>query len=626
MCGICGIVAPGRPPEREAVRAMSELLAHRGPDGDGLFAADGACLGFRRLAIIDTSHAGDQPFASEDGTLQLVHNGEIYNYRELRAELEAKGHRFRSATDTEVILAAYREWGESCVERFNGMWAFAIWDATRKRLFASRDRFGIKPFYYREQSGRLIFASEPKAFQADPDTRLEANESAVLDYLEQGYLDHTEQTFFAGLRKLAPAHCLSYDAAGLRTWRYWQLEPRAQPEGDAAELVRELFFDALRLHLRSDVPAGTALSGGIDSSAIAVGIAHLLRTDVASTVAVGPQQQTFTAYFDDRGFDERPFAEAVVASTDAAPHWISFDAEQLVADLPAIVRAQDEPFGSTSMAAQWYVMREARRSGMTVMLDGQGGDEVFAGYRAFVGMHLADLVAAGRVTRAVAEGRAFGDVHSSAALLVSAARAFAPESVTRRVRARSRGTSGLVHAALRAEAPPALQDGSLFAQRLRRHQQLILTQRGLPELLRYEDRNSMAHSLESRVPFLDYRLVELAFSLPGDELIRDGRTKDVVRRALGDLLPRSVRERRDKLGFVTPEGRWLRGPLGDLAAEVFADPAFAARGWVDPAAARDRLARHRAGELEAGFELWRALNLELWAREFLDAKSVPSRS
>jgi asparagine synthase (glutamine-hydrolysing) len=616
VCGICGIVAPGRPPELDTVERMSAALAHRGPDGAGTFAGEGVALGFRRLAIIDPTPAGDQPFASDDGALQLIHNGEIYNYRELRAELEAIGHRFRSATDTEVILAAYREWGERCVERFNGMWAFAIWDVAQQRLFASRDRFGIKPFYYRLADGRLAFASEPKAFLADPRTRLEPNPRAILDYLEQSYLDHTPQTFFANLEKLPPAHSLVFDRGGLRLSRYWRLEPKEPPTRDAVDIVRELFLDALRLHLRSDVPLGTCLSGGLDSSAIVVGVDRLLRTEAESAAAVGARQRTFTAYFEDAGFDERPYAQDVVARTEAEPHWVSFDDDELVADLPAIVRSQDEPFGSTSMVAQWYVLREAHRAGLKVMLDGQGGDEVLGGYRAFVGFRLADLLAAGRIRPLVSELRAFGDVHSTAALFTSMARPFAPDALTRLVRARSRGSATLVHPSLQALEPPRTESGSPFNERLRRHQQLILTQRGLPELLRYEDRNSMAHSLEARVPFLDYRFVELAFSLPADELIRNGSTKDVLRRALGDLLPPRVRDRRDKLGFVTPEKRWLRGELGVLADDVFASQSFAQRGWVSPTAVRDRLARHRRGELDAGFELWRALNLELWAREF----------
>jgi asparagine synthase (glutamine-hydrolysing) len=618
MCGICGIVALGRPAEVETVEAMARELDHRGPDGPGSFAAEDVALGFRRLAIIDLSEAGDQPFVSEDGSLRLVHNGEVYNYRELRRELEAHGHRFRSATDTEVILAAYREWGERCVERFNGMWAFALWDGARRRLFASRDRFGVKPFYYRLDGDRLAFASEPRAFRADTATPLEPNPRALREYLEQAYLDHTEETFFAGIRKLPPAHSLVFDDGGLRLRRYWSLEPHDAPPGDPAEAVRELFLDSVRLRLRSDVPLGTALSGGIDSSAIAVCVDHLLRTEAENAVAVGTRQRTFTAYFEAPGFDERPYAEAVVEQTYAEPHWISFTDDELVADLPRIVEAQGEPFGSTSICAGWYVMREAKRSGLTVMLDGQGGDEVLAGYRAHLGHRLADLLAQGRFAELRAELTGFSAEHSPIALVTALSRPFAPELVTRIVRARTRGSATLVHPDLRGLPVDDGGNGSPFPDRLRRHQQLILTRRGLPELLRYEDRNSMAHSLEARVPFLDYRLVELCFSLPGGELVGGGRTKAVLRRALADLLPPSVRERRDKLGFVTPEKSWLRGRLGELAADVFASRSFAERGFVDAAAARRRLERHRAGRLEAGMELWRALNLELWARAYLD--------
>jgi asparagine synthase (glutamine-hydrolysing) len=290
-----------------------------------------------------------------------------------------------------------------------------------------------------------------------------------------------------------------------------------------------------------------------------------------------------------------------------------------VDDLPAIVRAQDEPFGSTSMAAQWYVMQAARREGLTVMLDGQGGDETLGGYRALVGFHLADLLAGLRLQSLARELRAFRPAIGAGNLAVALARPFAPDTLTRLIRARTRGSAALVHADLHAATSRPHANGSPFGDRLRRHQHVLLARRGLPELLRYEDRNSMAHSLEARVPFLDHRLVELLFSLPADELIRGGETKSVLRRALADLLPPNVLARRDKLGFVTPTARFLRGALGDLAADVFASRAFADRGFVDPGAAQRRLAQHRAGKLEAGFELWRALNLELWAREFLDA-------
>jgi asparagine synthase (glutamine-hydrolysing) len=618
MCGICGIVDLHRPADTAAVERMAAELEHRGPDGAGAFAGSGCALGFRRLAIIDLSDAGMQPFASEDGRLQLVHNGEIYNYRELRAELEAKGRRFRSATDTEVLLAAYEEWGDACVERFNGIWAFAIWDERERRLFASRDRFGVKPFYYRFDRGRLAFASEVRAFRGEG-TRLEANRGAVREYIEQSYLDHTDETFVAGVRRLPPAHTLVLDEHGLRLRRYWSLEPRDAPQGDAAEAFRELFLDGVRLQLRSDVPLGTALSGGLDSSAIAVGVDRLLRTEAENARAVGPRQQTFTAYFDLPGFDERPYAGAVVERTGAEAHWVTFDSADLIGNLPAIVEAQGEPFGSTSIAAGWYVMRAAREAGITVMLDGQGGDELLAGYRAHLGFRLADLLAAGSVRELREEVASLRPRHGVAALVTATARPFAPDSVTRLVRGRARGASPLVHPDLRAHGNGAHGGAdSPFPDRLRRYQQLVLTRRGLPELLRYEDRNSMAHSIEARVPFLDHRLVELAFSLPADELIRGGRTKDVLRRGLSDLLPPVVRDRTDKLGFVTPERGWFRGRLGDHAAEVFASRSVADRGFVDAAAATRRLERHRRGEVDAGMELWRALNVELWARQFLD--------
>jgi asparagine synthase (glutamine-hydrolysing) len=605
MCGICGVVALDRPPETETVERMLGELAHRGPDGRGTHEEPGVALGHLRLAIIDLSDAGLQPFASEDGRHRLIHNGEVYNYRELRAELAAKGHRFRSQTDTEVILEAYREWGERCVERFNGMWAFAIWDSLDRRLFVSRDRFGVKPLYYRLAGGRLAFASEPRAFRGEG---LSPNLAAVRDYLEQSYLDHTERTFFAGIESLPPAHNLVFDADGLRIERYWRLEP-GEPPADPVAAVRETFLDSIRLHLRSDVPVGTCLSGGIDSSAIAVGVAH---------VGV-PHQKTVTAYFEDRGFDERPFAEAVVERTGAEPHWVSFTGEQLVSDLPAIVESQGEPFGSTSITAQWYVMRAAKAAGLKVMLDGQGGDEVLAGYRAAYGYRLADLLAGGRVRELRAELRAFRSQRGARGLVAAGtlARPFLPARLEAIGRARLKGSASLVHRDLRGGLEDRANGSGSMPDRLRRYL-VLLQRRGLRELLRYEDRNSMAHSLEARVPFLDHRLAELLFSLDGSRLIERGRTKAVLREALADLLPEKVRERRDKLGFVTPEGRWLRGALGDLAADVFASRSFAGRGFVDAAAARRRLERHRSGRLEAGMELWRALNLELWARTFLD--------
>jgi asparagine synthase (glutamine-hydrolysing) len=601
MCGLCGVVDLSRPPARDDVEAMLRDLAHRGPDGRGVFADDGVCLGHLRLAILDLSDAGLQPM-ERDG-LRLIHNGEIYNYIELREELRAHGHPFTTGTDSEVILAAYREWGERCVERFNGMWAFVIWDASRRLLFASRDRFGIKPFYYRLDGDRFAFASEPWPLRSG-----DVNLRAVRDYLEQGYLDQGEETFFADVVRLPPAHSLTFGPDGLRRRRYWSLEPGESP-ADPVAAVRETFLDAVRLQLRSDVPVGTCLSGGIDSSAIAVAVAHHGHE----------RQKTVTAYFEDAGFDERPYARAVVEVTGADAHWVSFDADGLVADLPAIVQAQGEPFGSTSICAGWYVMRAAREAGLTVMLDGQGGDEILAGYRASFGYRLSDLLRAGRVGEATRELRAFASVHGPRWAAVALATPHVPERARLAARSRLRGASTLVAPDLRATPSTVATNGVAFPDRLRRQLHRLLTDRGLPELLRYEDRNSMAHSLEARVPLLDHRLVQLVFSLSGGELIRGGETKSVLRRALADLLPPTVARRRDKLGFVTPEARFFRGALGAYAADVFASQSFRERGFVNVGAATARLERHRRGDDGAGMELWRALNLELWARRFLDA-------
>jgi asparagine synthase (glutamine-hydrolysing) len=601
MCGLCGVVDLDAPAERAAVDRWLDQLSHRGPDGRGVHAEDGVCLGHLRLAIIDLSDAGLQPFA-RDG-LQLVHNGEIYNYLELRDELRGLGHRFRTETDTEVLLAAYQQWGERCVERFNGIWAFAIWNPAERVLFASRDRFGVKPLYYRLDGGRLAFASEPWVLG-----RREPNLRAVRDYLEQGWLDHDDETFFAGVRRLPPAHNLRFDGR-LAIERYWRLEQQDAPD-DPVAAVRELFLDAVRLQLRSDVPVGTALSGGIDSSAIAVAVA-----------ARGVERQkTVSAWFDDAGFDERPYARAVVAATGAEAHWVTFTASELVDTLPAIVHAQGEPFGSTSIAAGWHVMRAAREAGLTVMLDGQGGDELFAGYRAAYGYRLADLLARGELRELRRELSGFWSQHGSEPLAATGvlARPFLPVAAGAAARARLKGSAALAHREIRGLARAPEPNGHAFSDRLRRHLAQTLTRRGLPELLRYEDRNSMAHAIEARVPFLDHRLVELAYSLDGAQLIARGQTKAVLRRALTDLLPPAVRDRRDKLGFVTPESRFMREALGDLAQATFESSEFRRRGLVDTQAAGERLARHRRGDVTAGMELWRALNVELWAREFLD--------
>ena len=613
MCGLAGVVSFDGPLEADAAERLAAPLGHRGPDDRaGWVDPTGTvALAHRRLSIIDLSAAGRQPLADESGRLRLVYNGEVYNYLELRSELEGRGHRFRSATDTEVVLAAYREWGERCVERFRGMWAFALWDSAERRLFCSRDRFGIKPFLFRRDGRRLEFASELKAFRAAGPLR--ANRSVVRDYLAYGWVERGDETFVDGILRLPPAHSLVADAAGVRTWRYWRLEPGERPD-DPAGAVREALLESIALHLRSDVPVGTCLSGGIDSSCVVVGVRALLGED-------GERPRTFTAYFDEPGFDERPYARLVADAADAEEHLVTFGSDELVADLPAIVEQQDEPFGSTSIAAQWYVMREARRAGVKVILDGQGGDELFGGYTASFGAHLRDLLGPRTAGLLAREAAALRRRHGLGA--VAAARAVAstavPEQLGARLRARRSGALALAtDDLLAAPARNGHADGSPFRGHLARQLEQLVGRTQLPELLRYEDRNSMAHSIEARVPFLDHRLVELAFSLENGDRIAGGRTKAVLRDAFADLLPPAVRDRTDKMGFVTPQRRLLAGPLGLLARDVLSAPEARGRGFVAVDAALARLDAQERGEAAAGFELWRALNLELWARAYLD--------
>jgi asparagine synthase (glutamine-hydrolysing) len=624
MCGLAGIVDFDQPVDAEQVARMAEHLAHRGPDDRDAWAEPGVALAHRRLSILDLSRGGRQPMADGRGRYRLLHNGEIYNYLELRRELETHGHRLRTGTDTEVILAAYEHWGKSCVERFNGMWAFTLWDRERQELFCARDRFGIKPLYYRLDGRRLSFASELKAFRADS-RPLVANERLVRDFLEHGLLNHTSETFFRGILELPPAHVLTFDAGGLRFERYWELEPKA-PAGDAVQAFRELLFDSVRLRLRSDVSIGTSLSGGLDSSAIACVIDYFMRTDAEAALPVGERQQVFTAYFDDPGLDERPYADDVVRQTQSRSHPISFSLPQLIDQLPAIVEAQDEPFRSTSIAAQWFVMQEAQKAKVKVMLDGQGGDEVLGGYDGYFGFLFGDLMLRGDLRSLAAEMRAYRHLRdvSHAHVLGAVFRPFVPARVQWAARARARGAHALLHRELRAQPTSVPMPTNTFPDRFRRQLYLVLTRR-LPELLRYEDRNSMAHSIEARLPFLDYRLVELMFSLEPRHLIHDGRAKVILRQALADLLPPRVLSRTDKVGFATPEARWLRGALGEFAEEVFEDRDCRERGFIDTKAAQSHLRRQREGTVTSGLPLWRAVSLELWARTFLDRATAQPR-
>lgn len=646
MCAIAGLFhVSGHAADPAVLAQMARIQAHRGPDGEGyvLLSQDPACFpivmdrtvsrrgavagysigfGHRRLAILDLSPRGHQPMATEDERCWVVYNGEIYNYIELRDELIEKGHRFRSESDTEVLLAAYREWGENCLSRFNGMFAFALWDGDRRRLFCARDRLGVKPFYYAWDGDCFAFASEIKGLLAAV-IRPSPRHRALFDYLEGARLDYSAGTFFEGIEQLPPAHYLMVES-GVALHRYWDLPSRGESAlsmEEAAYRFRELFQDAVRLRLRSDVPIGTCLSGGLDSSSIVCVANTLMFGERPSPSAlVGARQKTFSSCFEDPVYDERRFIRPVLERTGAEPHYVFPDPKELADTALQLVWQQEEPFGSTSIFAQWNVMRIAAQAGVKVLLDGQGADEQLAGYHGFFGVWFADLIAEKRWGTLLQEVLAYRRLHGPLPryLVANFARAVLPGPLVRLVRDRVTGSADWIAGDFRRQWGPVPVEPTEETSHVRRMQRSLLTGNGLRALLHYEDRNSMAFGIEARLPFLDYRLVEFLATLDSRYLIRRGWTKVLLRDAMEGILPEEIRWRVDKMGFVTPEDEWFRTALRDVMREVLTDPRTRARGYLNVDVALQEFEAHVAGRKTLGFTLWRWLNLELWCRRFLD--------
>jgi asparagine synthase (glutamine-hydrolysing) len=643
MCGIAGIVSS----DREALQPLAAMLAtlkHRGPDDEGYLLADtrrrcavayagpdtdrslrleplpaaipdgvNLGLGNRRLSIIDLSSGGHGPMSSADGRLWITYNGEVFNYRELRVELEGLGHRFRSASDTEVLLSAYAQWGADCLHRLNGMWAFALYDSTKGLLFCARDRFGVKPFHYYAEAPLFAFASEIKGLLAHPAIPRRPHEAAIHRFLREGAADEGPDTFFAGIRRLRPGHFLLLDLATghLRDSAWYTLPDPPARRADAQEL-RELLRDAVRLHLRSDVDVGTCLSGGLDSSTI-VALTASLRDGAPG------RQRSFSVVYPDPEIDESAHLDAVVARTGVEAARTMPTSAELLADLPKLVRHQDEPFPSASLYSQWRVMALARQAGVKVLLDGQGADEVFAGYHYHYGPYLAEIARDHGPGAALAAARRIarsGGPKLSLLLGLLAFQTLPAPAALRRAAVDRRATQGRIPARL-LEPSFVSRAGNGATERHRPRPSLAAERRAniartsLPALLRYEDRNSMAFSIEARVPFLDHRVVEWALAVPGSELIQEAMTKAVLRKAVAGLVPDTVRSRTDKIGFGTPERRWLR----ELAPHV--------REWLGPGCASAAFLRSEAlraylavddARLAGRPGLWRLVSLELWMR------------
>lgn len=574
-------------------------------------------LGHRRLAIVDVSPAGHQPMCSQDGRLWITYNGEIYNHVELRRELKALGHHFFSSSDTEVILAAYRTWGTRCLSRFNGMFSFVLYDGWNKKIFAARDRFGVKPLYYWvSPEGWLALASEIKQFTVLPGWQATVNGQRVYDFLTWGITDHTNETLFRGVQQLQGGEFLLCDletafSPRIERWYELKITPFRGSFADATERSRWLFEDAVRLRLRADVSVGSCLSGGLDSSSIVCVVNSLLKGQRAEE-----RQKTFSACSHEASIDERRHIDKVVTHCNVDAHYCYPAVEELFDRRSSLVWHQDEPFGSTSIFAQWEVFKLAHQHQVKVMLDGQGADEQFIGYHLFFSNRFLELLKRGRWGSLMRDMIATSRLHGfeSTSHLLRGVLPGSWKRVLKKLLRRSDGTTHYLDLTLLRAQPRDFFGGASTRLTVNELSLLQMTQSNLPMLLHWEDRNAMAHSVESRTPFLDYRLVEFVCGLPSDFKLRRGWTKRVLREAMRGILPEEIRMRVDKIGFATPEALWIRKHAKFFRQMV--ESAVEASGGILTPETLVMADEMILGKRPFSFWLWRLVNFGDWVRRF----------
>jgi asparagine synthase (glutamine-hydrolysing) len=626
MCGIAGRFnfTPHHPVDRARLKAMTDAVSHRGPDAAGFYYDNGIGLGHRRLSIIDLA-TGDQPVGNEDGSIQVVFNGEIYNFADVRQALLARGHRFRTHSDTEVIVHGYEEWGERCVDHFRGMFAFAVYDARARRLLLARDRVGVKPLYYAEVPGGLVFGSEIKSLLEDPEVPRDWRPDALDEYLTLLYVP-APGTIYRDIHKLPPAHVLVAENGRIRTSRYWDLEFTG--DGDSAreaeylEELDHLLREAVGLRLVSDVPLGAFLSGGIDSSTV---VAYMVEASDRPplTIAVG---------FDQQGYDEVEHAESVARHLGCEFHALTANprVEEL---LPKLAWHFDEPFADSSAVPTYYVSKAAREL-VTVALSGDGGDELWAGYARHKVEHWEHRVrgALGPATRAAAW------LGQALPLSVKGARSL------RHLARDPDQAYALKHAygMFEPDAKGRLYSGD-FLRRVNGHDPFAAFRDAyhqcssddpldrsmyvdahtymIDDVLTKVDRMSMAVSLEAREPLLDHKLLEFAARIPPSLKLKDGQSKYLLRKLLDTRVPRPIIERR-KAGFAAPIGEWLRGPLAPMATELLLDGRLKNRGLFDTREVSRLWTEHQSARDDHRHRLWQLIMLELWFREFIDKQTA----
>lgn len=555
MCGISGIIhRKGLPVQPEIIREMNQKIAHRGPDGDGFFETSSFAFGHRRLAILDLTEDGKQPMHFANQAFTITFNGEIYNYIELRDELILLGYQFHSKSDTEVILAAYQAWGRSCVNRFNGMWSFAIYDQSKNEIFCSRDRFGVKPFYYTVTEDYFAFGSEIKQLLpfVVQENQVACNPSIVLDYLLAGIEEHTQDTFFKGILKLPAGSNLVYHLEShqfeIAPYYSLQLDKSLSTLSEKESVARyeNCLSEAVRLRMRSDVEVGTCLSGGLDSSSITALSAEILRNETGAKI------KAIHAKVNEKSIDESDFATHVAKHTDSELILVESDQAAFLKELHHVIELQEEPFGSPSIILQYFVFQKARERNCLVMLDGQGGDETLLGYERYYPAFLKQKKGLDRM-------QAFFNSSKNSKLspldLVKYYFYFTNYNIRlNQLKKRHKYIKSEVLQKYQSDALQTLSANYLDIDQL---QILEIQKTQLPHLLKYEDKNSMANSIETRLPFLDYRCVETALSLPHDFKIKNGWTKYLLRKGIESKLPKEIVWRKNKLGFNAPEQRWL---------------------------------------------------------------------
>lgn len=593
MCGIFGILPIDNSiPNSELLKRATQMLQHRGPDGAGYHTEKNFAFGHRRLSIIDISRKGKQPMCRFEKI--ITYNGEIYNYLELRKNLEKKGYSFVSQTDTEVILAAYTHWGQDCIHHFNGMWAFAIYDSQKKEIFCSRDRLGIKPFYYTSIQNTFYFSSEIKAFSVVPGWNPVFNENYTTDFLLLGKQHQGAETNFNDVLQLLPGHNLIFDleTKKIHIKRYYNIDNIVQQKissKEAVEEFRRLFYDSIRIHLRADVKVGTAFSGGLDSSAI---LTYLYKN-------IGGQNLEAVTYCNGvKGLDESEFVDAFAKKYPIRIHRISPDFESLSQALEKVTLAQDEPVISGSLLAQYFVFKEAKGRGLKVMLDGQGADELLAGYGTYYPpffrylfknypLKLIPEILGLLWYHQIPFGKIFQNSHKN-------------------IPCTGINLTQFQHNKKRKSG-------------FRDYTKNMIKSDHLPALLHYEDRNSMAHGVEARLPFLDHQLVEFLLSLSPEKLIKNGVRKKIMRDALGSLLPLKILNRYDKLGFTTPQEIWMEtytNTVLKLAKEAQTTfPEIFNKQWMEWVSTILRKKQRRHYPL-----IWRAISLGKWGKLYLSRK------